>query len=146
MSGEPITYERCNNCGRNWVLPRTLCPSCGSAAIEQVTACGNGRVFAATVVYRAPSEAYRPLVPYRIGLVDLDEGPRLMAHLQGEVPIGACVEGRMETVAGETIPVFARAGTDDRTAGGERGDGNGTRNHVGGQGGGRHRSGRRHRP
>jgi uncharacterized OB-fold protein len=37
-------------------------------------------VYALTAVTRAPSEAFRALVPYTLVLVDLDEGPRVMAH------------------------------------------------------------------
>lgn len=104
-----ITIERCRDCARAWVLPRTRCAACGGVAIATELASGGGQVFSATLVHRAPNEALRVLIPYRIGLVDLDEGPRLMAHLADDAPIGARVEGAMETIAGETVPVFGRS-------------------------------------
>lgn len=109
MSGEAITYEQCGDCRHNWVLPRMRCPRCGGVDIGGQTASGRGRVYSVTVVHRAPADAFRPLLPYRIGLVDLEEGPRLMAHLADDVPIGARVEGAMQPVAGENVPVFRQA-------------------------------------
>lgn len=114
MSADPqpgaIALERCRRCGHVWVLGRQRCPRCGAQEIERYRAAGRGRVHATTLVHRAPDETFASIAPYRIGLVDLDEGPRLMAHLRGEVAIGSRVAGRIETVAGRDIPVF---GPDD---------------------------------
>jgi hypothetical protein len=61
-------------------------------------------------VHRAPDEAFAAIAPYGIALVDLDEGPRIMAHLRCEAAIGTRVSGRIETMAGRPLPVFAPAG------------------------------------
>lgn len=101
-----ITIESCRDCGARWVLERERCPHCGSARLVRSEACGRGTVFAATLVHRAPDEAFRAIVPYRIGLVDLEEGPRVLAHLAGEAPIGTKVVGAVAEVAGHAVPVF----------------------------------------
>lgn len=105
MSGA-ITFLACENCGHRWVLGRRACPRCGSGRIARCPASGRGRLYSATIVHRAPDEAFAAIAPYRIALVDLDEGPRLMAHLDGEAAIGTRLRGRAETVAGREIPVF----------------------------------------
>lgn len=101
-----IFIEICGTCATLWALPRERCPRCGSSVVTRVQASGRGRIYAATLVHRAADEAFRPLVPYWIALVDLDEGPRVMGHLDQEAPIGAHVLGTMRAVAGRSIPVF----------------------------------------
>ena len=66
-----------------------------------------GTLWAATLVHRTPDPAFAPLVPFRAGLVTLEEGPRLMAHLSADAPIGARLRGAMEEVAGRPVPVFS---------------------------------------
>ncbi|MGM0585644.1 MAG: Zn-ribbon domain-containing OB-fold protein [Pseudomonadota bacterium] len=104
MSG--IVIESCGGCGKVWYLPRDLCPHCGADRIERCEASGRGVVFSVTEVRRAPDEVWRALTPYRIALVDLEEGPRVMAHLDGEAGIGARVRGAVETRAERPVPVF----------------------------------------
>lgn len=106
-----IMLEQCRHCGHRWALGRRRCPRCGSGEIERAPATGLGRVYAVTLVHRAPEEAFAAVTPYRIALIDLDDGPRLMAHLGGDAAIGTRVRGRLETVAGRRIPVFAREET-----------------------------------
>ncbi len=103
-----IALQTCPAGDGPWALPRDRCPTCG-AAFETLQASGRGRLFASTLVTRAPDETFRALVPYRIGLVDLDEGPRLMAHIDGEPAIGAPLTGDMEERAGRLLPVFRPA-------------------------------------
>lgn len=104
MSG--IMLESCGACGATWVLPRDLCPRCGADEIARRQASGRGAVFSVTEVTRAPDEAWRALVPYRIALIDLEEGPRLMAHLDGDAAIGDRVRGALEARADRPVPVF----------------------------------------
>lgn len=75
-----LRYQRCAACGRALTLSRLACPRCGSAELPWLASKGSGHVYALTHVTRAPSDAFRSLVPYTLVLVDLDEGPRLMAH------------------------------------------------------------------
>lgn len=105
-----IMIEQCRACEKRWALPRRRCPHCGATGIDRIEAAGGGRVFSATLVHRAPDDRFAALTPYRIALIDLDEGPRLMAHLRGDAPIGARVAGRIEPVAGRPLPVFVPAG------------------------------------
>ena len=83
-----LRYQCCMDCGAAQKLARYACRACGSTRLEWKDSAGGGTVFAASVVTRAPSEAYKALLPYTLVLVDLDEGARLMAHAEPGVTIG----------------------------------------------------------
>jgi uncharacterized OB-fold protein len=87
-----LRYQRCTDCGHAQTLTRVACTHCGSERLAWHEAGGHGTVVAASVVSRAPSEAFRPLVPYTLVLVDLDEGPRVMGHAMPGTEIGDSVK------------------------------------------------------
>lgn len=92
-------FQRCTNCGQAITLIRLACPRCGSTQIGWERSVGIGTVFAVTHVHRAPSEAFQPLVPYTLVLVDLHEGPRVMAHGEPALQIGDIVHAVVHPVA-----------------------------------------------
>lgn len=104
-----IAYQHCPACSSNWAFRRTFCPRCGAADPESRQASGNGTVYAATTVTRAPTEDFRALAPYVIVLVDLEEGPRVMAHGTHGLAIGERVHASFFEVAGHVLPRFERA-------------------------------------
>lgn len=94
-------------------MPRYLCPSCWSDALEWVQAKGTGSVHSFTVIRRASSPAFKERVPYVVALIDLDEGPRMMANILGDdaldVAIGERVTLTFEDRGNGTLPQFKRA-------------------------------------
>lgn len=112
MNAAPLTIERCGRCGACWSLPREFCPRCGSGAVEEMAVCGRATLFAATHVSRTPEPAFAEIAPFWIALVDLEEGPRLLAHLESEAPIGARLVGGMARIAGRSVASFAPAGNE----------------------------------
>ncbi len=87
-----LDIQRCAACGRHVFYPRAVCPHCGAAHLEWVTASGRGVVYAFTVVHRAPP-AFAEEAPYVVALVDLEEGARMMTRLVG-VDAGDVAVGR----------------------------------------------------
>ena len=83
-----LRYQACLQCGAPQTLPRYACRCCGGTRLEWRDAKGSGAVHAVSVVMRAPSDEFRPLAPYTLVLVDLDEGVRVMAHAEPGVAIG----------------------------------------------------------
>lgn len=83
-----LRYQRCCSCGCPQTLQREACTSCGDLQLEWKDASGHGVVHAVTVVWRAPSDSFRPLVPYTLVLVTLAEGPRVMGHGSPGLQIG----------------------------------------------------------
>lgn len=94
-----LFLQRCRACGDHWYLPRSLCRSCGSDAVEAVAAAGEGVVHAATTIHRAPGPEFADAVPYGIVLVDLDEGVRVMGRAPPDIAIGTRVRCRMDRLA-----------------------------------------------
>jgi uncharacterized protein len=86
------------------VFPPRL-DGCGHAGLEWFEASGRGQVYSVTVVAQRP-----PAEPYNVVLVDLEEGPRLMATVEGalagEVRIGMQVAARIIERDGEALLVF----------------------------------------
>ena len=94
-------------------MPRYLCPACWSTELEWIQASGLGVVHSFTVVRRAPMKEFDHLVPYVIALIELKEGPRMMANILGsdalETRIGdqvkVCFEARGPDAK---VPQFVR--------------------------------------
>jgi len=112
-SGHPaIVYQQCENCGQLWYFRRPFCPCCGDARANTKATSGRGTVYAATLVARAPSEMLRALAPYRIVLIDAEEGFRMMAHGAKDLEIGDPVTARFQAFGSLLIPFFERRSSD----------------------------------
>jgi hypothetical protein len=98
--------QRCGACQRAIYFPRVLCPFCGAADPELVAPGGGGTVHAVTTVRRKPDAGG----DYNVCLVDLDEGVRLMARVEGLAPaavrIGLRVRARVAVIDGKGLVVF----------------------------------------
>lgn len=103
-----IVYQACDSCDQVWYFRRDFCPNCGSTNPKVLQASGTGRVYALSMVHRAPSEALRALAPYLIVLIDMDEGFRLMAHGDPSLEIGDRVHARFVDFDGKLVPRFER--------------------------------------
>jgi uncharacterized OB-fold protein len=105
-----LGYQRCADCAAAVFYPRTLCPVCGSGALEWRESAGRGTVYATTAVHSRNRE------PRNVVLVDLDEGFRMMSRVEGvaaeEVEIGTRVrfEVRQEE-EDEPVVVFVLEGS-----------------------------------
>jgi uncharacterized protein len=104
-----LRYQSCTTCGAAQKLARYACRACGSTRLEWRDSAGGGTVFAISVVSRAPSDAYKSLVPYTLVLVDLDEGARLMGHAEPGVAIGERVSAGFFEHDGRRLVRFRRA-------------------------------------
>jgi uncharacterized OB-fold protein len=107
--GHPaILYQQCGDCRRVWYFRRSFCPHCGSGRVDTRPASGRGAIYATTLVSRAPSERLRAFAPYRIVLVDAEEGFRMMAHGAQDLTIGDHVAARFQPFGSLLIPFFER--------------------------------------
>ena len=108
-----LVIRRCKACRALHFMPRHLCPVCWSDELEWVDAKGTGSVHSFTIMRRASDQAFAPRVPYVVALIDLEEGPRMMANVLGDdaldVKIGDPVEVTFEDRgAGAMLPQFKR--------------------------------------
>jgi short-subunit dehydrogenase/uncharacterized OB-fold protein len=78
----------CSNCGAVQYPPRHVCGGCLSGALKWRDV-ERGGVVVASTVGRISSELYfRERQPWRTGLVRLDAGPVVVAHLHGDCAVG----------------------------------------------------------
>lgn len=103
-----LRYQHCTACGGAQTLARYACQHCGErGSLHWRDAAGMATVCAVTEVARAPSDEFRALAPYTLVLVQLDEGPRLMAHATAGARIGDRVRAGFFEHQGRTLVRFA---------------------------------------
>jgi hypothetical protein len=105
-----IALQRCTQCGRLWHPPAPICPRCRSASYEWIRSHGRGTLYSYTTVMHAAHPAIAEAVPYRVALVDLEEGPRVILALvdgegSGDVAGGEGAGGEASLVAGAAIRI-----------------------------------------
>jgi len=72
--------KKCDSCGFLYTSNPARCNHCGSAELEPVLFSGRGCVYTYTTIH-IPSAAFNDQVPFVVGLIDLEEGPRVTARL-----------------------------------------------------------------
>ena len=111
-SAGELRVQACNACGALRFPPGPACPDCGALDRGHVVASGRGTLFS-YVVHRHPPVPGREL-PILIGLVDLEEGVRMVGELVGleaeDVAIGMPVVVDFRRVDDDlTLPTWRRA-------------------------------------
>jgi scaffold protein (connect acetoacetyl-CoA thiolase and HMG-CoA synthase) len=78
-----LPARRCAACGTPRLDPECSCPACGEVGGQDLVLAGRGRLVSWTVIRVAPAR-YEAEAPYAIGLLELAEGPRVTARLEGD--------------------------------------------------------------
>ncbi|MFQ5382606.1 MAG: Zn-ribbon domain-containing OB-fold protein [Dehalococcoidia bacterium] len=92
-----LLLQRCP-AGHVFYYARTHCPECLSNDLEWIEASGRGRLYSYTVARRPQSPHFADDVPYIIGAVILDEGPRLTSLIVETAPEDVVIDGPVEVV------------------------------------------------
>lgn len=71
---------KCKKCGKITFPGRLICPDCGHTEHELMKLTGKGKLETFTIIRTAPS-GFTDLAPYAIGLVELDEGVKVLGQL-----------------------------------------------------------------
>lgn len=109
IQGAPgIVFQECRSCAHAWYFRRAFCPACGAPGPQERASVGNGTVHAGTLVHRAPTDEFRALAPYRIVLVDVDEGFRMMGHGAPGLAIGDRVRCGFRPLGERLLPYFEK--------------------------------------
>ncbi|MDM0047955.1 Zn-ribbon domain-containing OB-fold protein [Variovorax sp. J22R115] len=112
-----LKIQYCPTCARHQFYPRRFCTECLSEKIEWVPASGSGHVYTYTVCHVAGHPAFETRTPYAIGMIELDEGVRMLAgivasdldHLAVGAPVQVCFERISSEIA---LPMFRLTGGD----------------------------------
>ncbi|MQA73764.1 MAG: DNA-binding protein [Solirubrobacterales bacterium] len=113
-----VSYQRCADCANAWLPPRGACPACLGEAWYWQRAKGSARLISWVVYHRAYDPSLEDRVPYPVLLIELSEGPRLIAGLEaGEDLASLRIEAELELrVDAEHRRVLART-TESNTEG-----------------------------
>jgi uncharacterized protein len=103
-----LRLQRCSDCGAFRFPVAPLCPECRSFDFEWALCSGRGTVYSYTTVQHQTHPAFA--VPYTILLVEMEEGPRMVAQLRASdgsvVGIGMPVRVEWEDHPQQPLPVF----------------------------------------
>jgi len=104
----------CTSC-EEWIwYPKAWCPSCGKRSnIEWRKLSGKGAVYSFTIIRQVidNSPAFQADLPFIIGLIELEEGPRIYSNVvDKEVEIGDAVSVFFDDVTAEfSLPKFRKS-------------------------------------
>lgn len=107
---------RCDDCNKAYFYPRALCPMCFGRNTRWFQSSGKGTLHAFGIVHRAPHPGFADIVPYVVGMVELEDGVRLptnIVEVQADpehVKVGMAVEVTFDDVTEKiTLPKFKPA-------------------------------------
>lgn len=108
MNEGRLAFQQCVACDTIRYPVGPLCPNCHTFETRWVTSSGNGSVFSYTVVRHQTHPSFP--VPYTILVVEMEEGPRVVARLEAAegmpVYIGMPVRVDFEDAGGQMLPIF----------------------------------------
>ena len=104
-----LTYQVCRACGQVVFHPRRHCTCCTSGDLEWRDSAGAGTVYTFTVIRQHGHPFFRARIPYLVGLIDLDEGFRMLAEIAadpGTLQVNQRVGVSWEDHADLSVPIF----------------------------------------
>jgi uncharacterized protein len=107
-----LRIPRCNGCGLLVFPPSPRCAACGAFDLGYAIGSGRGRLYSYTVVHHPQVPGFR--YPLPVGLVELDEGPRMVADIVGVAAEHLSVGMRLEVDWLDSHPALVDGATDSR--------------------------------
>ena len=106
LSEGKFMIQKSKSLNKFFFHPRVAFPGTGERDLEWVEASGNGIVYSTSCNRRLPEKGG----DFNISLITLQEGPRMMAKIEGVAPdqvvIGQKVKARISSLKGETAIIF----------------------------------------
>jgi uncharacterized OB-fold protein len=81
LGQQKLNAGKCLKCEKIHLPPRPLCDNCLSQDFEWVNISGKGKLLTYTVIHIAP-EQFQALVPYVVGIVELENGLKIPGMIQ----------------------------------------------------------------
>jgi NAD(P)-dependent dehydrogenase (short-subunit alcohol dehydrogenase family)/uncharacterized OB-fold protein len=107
-----FALQCCATCGAVAYPPRDACPRCLSAELAYRDVADGGTVLSETTIHLPVGLWFRERAPWRTGLVKLDAGPVMVAHLHGDCRMGDRVRLRLMLDRAGAPAAFALPATD----------------------------------
>jgi hypothetical protein len=94
LDGYAIVGTRCTDCGHPSVATAPRCPRCGGESFPAPFGPA-GAIWSTTTIHVASGDL---AAPYTLAYVDLDDGPRVLAHVQDGPAVAPRVAERVRLV------------------------------------------------
>lgn len=115
-----FALQRCGECGAFCYPAHDVCPACLSTDLR-LTDAPRGGVLVCETTVRVPADVYfRERAPWRIGLVRLDCGPTVVAHLHADCRETEAVRLSLQIDKAGQAAAFARPAGDTANAADDR--------------------------
>jgi scaffold protein (connect acetoacetyl-CoA thiolase and HMG-CoA synthase) len=102
-----IFIRTCPSCQQKYLDDVDICASCLQVTpTTRIQVPGSGKIYTYSRVHVAP-EQFKSIVPYYLAIIDLDEGPRLLARLRTQEGDHVRIDAPVELVSAENGYVFA---------------------------------------
>jgi hypothetical protein len=82
VSEGKLMAAKCGECGAILLPPRPMCTKCFSKDFDWVKLKGKGKLLTYTVIHVSPVQ-FQSMAPYAVGVVELEDGPRLPGMIRG---------------------------------------------------------------
>ncbi len=105
-----LCIQQCDECGHWRHPPRRCCPDCFSDSFEFRPVAGTGSVRSFSVSHRSLDPGWNERVPFAVLLVELDEGPSVLAATDlgpADIEIGQLVHLTTERRSDDFVLVWA---------------------------------------
>lgn len=113
LAAGKLRVQHCNACKSYQTPPETFCYVCGSDDVAWKDASGRGTVHSFITVHQKYHPAFYEMVPYNVSVVELEEGPRLVANVVNvdphEVTVGMDVKAIAQPVGDRVALFFEKA-------------------------------------
>ncbi len=114
-----LVIQQCEACDKAVFYPRNICPHCWSDRLAWKEASGRGRLKSFSIVHKPGHPGWLPVVPYAVGLVELEEGPTMLSFILRKhdeaLAVGKPVALIPTRIGGRTLPAFRQHNSYERT-------------------------------
>ena len=105
--GLNLIGSSCADCGQKMFPARARCVKCFGGRLEELRFEPRGKVVSFTIVRQAPP-GYFGVVPYVLGMVEIEGGVQVLTHLVGKAP-ESWQAGNVVHSRGMSLPLDPRA-------------------------------------
>lgn len=81
LAGGTLSFQRCTSCDNAWLPARQQCPRCLGNSWRWEEASGKATLVSWVVYHTAYHPYFADRLPYSVGVIELQEGPRLIAGI-----------------------------------------------------------------
>lgn len=83
-----LRIQACVGCGHRQFPPKAACEECGSITLTWIKSNGRGKIYSFAVIRQVVmnSLAFEAEIPYALATIELEEGVRIVAQVQGIPP------------------------------------------------------------